>query len=551
MTLRTTGGSRGVHKFEHMDQTPPTRPDSPPPNLSDSMPPSHPGSQPRAFADSVSSDRPDSTGPTIGHSMDPVRSGPPVQQDLFTRRFLAIDFDRAASPIALGTVAVAAVVFDWVVFDGLGGVGFFIFMCAVVASLVLLGTRRPAQLVLLGAVVALASIWVFRESGWLRLTTTLLIAVCLFITLTAAKYREIFDLRSHDFVVGVVDACVEAVASIPWVLRGVVGCLPRTHGRATEFARIILIGLPTLLLVAILLVASDILIESLISAVLENLLVHGVIFAFGFAVVAVLVRCAIPATPDNEPRSWKPSRTESWVILGGLAGLLTVFVAIQSAALLHPSYLSDHNVNYAEYARSGYVQLLAVTAIITCAVLAFDRSFDQAATNRKLNRTLALVLIALTLIVLAIAVTRLLRYCEAFGLTMTRLVCIPFAVWIALMLVMLAARVLGFHRQREWFIGTATIALVVIWLGFAAANPQAMIVRYDVNQFGAEADLRYLTSMSDDAVPQLLSELQRFDPAQVTYIHERLCPRRDESPSFLQDNWSAVSARGALESACQ
>jgi hypothetical protein len=167
--------------------------------------------------------------------------------------------------------------------------------------------------------------------------------------------------------------------------------------------------------------------------------------------------------------------------------------------------LRTAGLTYAEYAREGFWELLAV-ACLTLAVVASAVVLAKTPTraSRVLLRALLGLLCALTLVVVASAIHRLQLYEDAFGLTRLRLAAEASALWLggAFTLVLLAGLVPHVRRRLPSLaVGGTAVALIA----FSAANPDRLIASRNVEQWREteQIDLAYLDGLSADAVPAL------------------------------------------------
>lgn len=164
--------------------------------------------------------------------------------------------------------------------------------------------------------------------------------------------------------------------------------------------------------------------------------------------------------------------------------------------------------------------------------------------------------IALTLVVVAVAVGRLALYTDAFGLTVLRLYGTIFAVWIGVVFVALGAAVAGVRAGRRWLLPFAAATGLATLLVLNVANPEAMVVDYNVARWQRtdRVDLHYLTTeLSDDAVPALLAATERLDPPRAALLRAAVCveftPSRADSP--LAFNVAQFRASAALRTSCR
>ena len=197
-----------------------------------------------------------------------------------------------------------------------------------------------------------------------------------------------------------------------------------------------------------------------------------------------------------------------WVIpLALLNTLFLIFVGVQFAVLFggHDRVLETTGLTYAEYARSGFWQLLVVTAL-TCVVTATAWRFAEVNTRRDgiVLRFLLGALLCLTLVP-PLGDPRLRLYEDAFGLTRLRLLAESFALWLgALLLLVGASGALASVRARA--ISAAVILTAAGLIAFSLANPDGRIARADIDRWKATGrlDHDYLAGLSADAVPALV-----------------------------------------------
>lgn len=210
----------------------------------------------------------------------------------------------------------------------------------------------------------------------------------------------------------------------------------------------------------------------------------------------------------GERRRRRLGRTEWITALAMLDALFAAFVAVQVAVLFggRDHVLTTSGLTYAEYARSGFWQLVVVAAL-TLTVLGWLARYARRETRRDLVvlKILGGVLIALTLVVLASAFKRLSLYEEVYGFTRLRLVVHVTILWFAGIFAMVA--VAGARTSGAWvprgIVAFSALTLVV----FTLARPDALIAERNVERFAATGniDASYLSSLSPDAVPALSS----------------------------------------------
>ncbi len=199
-------------------------------------------------------------------------------------------------------------------------------------------------------------------------------------------------------------------------------------------------------------------------------------------------------------------RVEWRLALGALNALFALFVAVQVAVLFGgDGYVRDAaGLTYAEYARSGFAQLVVV-AILTLVVVgaALRWASTERVRDARLLRALLAALCLLTLVVLASALHRLGLYERAFGFTRTRLAVHALLLFgggqFALVLAALAS------GRRGWLARATVLLGALAALAFWVSDPDRRIAEHNVERFDATGsiDVDELAGLSADAVPAL------------------------------------------------
>jgi hypothetical protein len=231
------------------------------------------------------------------------------------------------------------------------------------------------------------------------------------------------------------------------------------------------------------------------------------------------------------------------IALGAVDLLFLAFVLVQARFLFggRSVVLSHEHLTYAQYARHGFFELLAVSVLVVPVVLAANATARE---HQRLIRGLCATLIGLELAVAASALQRMHAYVDQFGLTELRLYATGVIIWIAVVLVWSFATVL-YGEKRRFAIGVI-VAGFAATLALNAVNPDALIARTNIAR--GHADPAYLSQLSDDAVPTLVARLPRItDPAAQAALAQALLARKTET-GVLSWNRSRSAARSAVAS---
>ena len=207
---------------------------------------------------------------------------------------------------------------------------------------------------------------------------------------------------------------------------------------------------------------------------------------------------------------------EATIMLGSINLLFLVFVLLQFTYLFGgQSNINIEGFTYAEYARRGFSELLAV-ALVSLFVFYVLSMITRRETKTKqwTFSALGLLLVGLVTIILVSAYTRLTLYEEAYGFTRLRTLTHVFMIWTGLLLA--GTAVLDILKKMD----RMALILIVMIFGFgisiALLNVDQFIVQQNISRSisGGEQnesvplDTGYLYSLSADAVPPLANFFQ-------------------------------------------
>jgi hypothetical protein len=435
--------------------------------------------------------------------------------------------DPAAPPGPAVPVAAAAagLVAGFVLPDVPAGAG-LVLAGALSAAAVLLQRRRAwtrpelGLAVLAGALLLVAAV---RDAEWL-------VVLCL---LAAAGLGALAVSSARSWTATLLTPAavpVAALRALPWVARGA----SAGDGEVRRWVAVLRTGVVTAVLLVVfgaLLASADAAFARLVELVLPELRLGelpGRLVLGGLVAVLVLGTAHLAGAPPPWSRvALPPGRATGlgeWVVpVGALDLLLLVFLAVHSTVLSggRDHVLQTAGLTAAEYARSGFWQLLVVTVLVLLVVAAAvrwaprDRPRDRLAVRACLG-----LLLALTLAVAASALVRLHLYEQAFGATTARLLASAAVVEVVVVLLLVAAAGARWPRRSAPAVSlpravAASAGLVL--LALAVVDADGLVASRTVARALAgageevEVDTAYLGGLSADAVPELdrLPEPQR------------------------------------------
>ena len=191
-------------------------------------------------------------------------------------------------------------------------------------------------------------------------------------------------------------------------------------------------------------------------------------------------------------------------VTGLLDAVYTVFCVIQIRYLFGGAEAASMAGGWAEYARSGFFQLVAVAVIdLGLCLLGTDAGRFASPGGRALRALLG-VLLALTAVILVSAFWRMRLYILAYGMSILRLL----TLWaMAVVCVGLLAAARKLVRPGFGFFRVAGAFALALWCALCLANPCGMIADYNVDRYLSgrleQVDTFYLRNLGRDALPAL------------------------------------------------
>ncbi len=263
-------------------------------------------------------------------------------------------------------------------------------------------------------------------------------------------------------------------------------------------------------------------------------------------------------------RSGKPAAPSDAIVVNGdavrvpLIVVLTlldlvylVFVAIQFAFLFGGTEAAAMKGGWAEYARSGFFQLVEVScinlaAVLAAAVLGVDRA-KKGAPGRRALLALSALLLLFTAVILCSALWRMWLYISVYGLSLLR----ALTLWgMAFLAVCLAAAGLRLFWTGFRFFPVFLAAGLSLWLAFSFANIDGRIADYNVNAWlrGSveQIDTDYLTALGPAALPALRrlhdADAEAFSDEKLAAFESQL---GREASRMTWREWNLSLARAA------
>ncbi|MBO4208913.1 DUF4153 domain-containing protein [Micromonospora echinofusca] len=356
-----------------------------------------------------------------------------------------------------------------------------------------------------GAALALLAVLAFRNAWWL-------VTFCVLGALICAALAIVGGRLIRSILFSLVAAPIAAFRGLPWVRRHIRPS--KDPGIVRRIVGSVAATVVVLVVFGALLSSADVAFSALLGDLFPEVSAGSVVSWLFLLVVGALIAVAAVYTLAAPPDLSTVDRTSTrrigvgeWApAIGGLTLLFGGFVAVQFTVLFggQRHVLRTTGLSYAEYARSGFWQLVIVT-LLTLAVLGGVTRWARRdrPVERALLRVLLGLLSALSIVIVVSALSRMYTYQKVYSFTGERIFVMAFELLLgAVFLLIMAA---GLRWRGTWIPRTTVGLAVLMLLSLAVLNPEDYAARRNIARYEqtGEIDAWYLRALSADATPAL------------------------------------------------
>lgn len=430
-------------------------------------------------------------------------SGVPIDAPAGALARFRVAHDEPLRPPLLLAVLAVGVAAATVVVGHEPGLGLAVAGALVWAPAVPALVRRHAWSTLLTASlgVALAAMVAIRAAGWVVVLCLLAAVATSAVAATSARTALGIGLSLPTLPLG-------ASRALTWFWRGTGQALRGRRGHLVRWLRTTAITLGLVAVLGALLASADAVFATLVPSwdlgLLPAQLVVGTLGALGALAALSLTTRPPDWSASTLPHRTPSSRAEWFTPVLAVAALMLAFLVTQLVtAVGGDAYVTrTAGLTYAAYARQGFGQLVAVTALTLLVVAWFAVRAPRGGRHDGWSTRAALGAVCLgALGIVATAMVRLSLYVAAYGLTELRVLAATGEVVMGLTLVLVLAA--GVRWRGDWLpLAVVRMAAVVV-LGLALANPDALMVTYNTQAQEVPVDVVHLQNLSADAVPAI------------------------------------------------
>jgi hypothetical protein len=474
--------------------------------------------------------------------------------------------------LVLATALVIMIIFDQAIWEKKFGVQFFLITLLLLLGLFLLTTIEKKKVpwrsfVLLVPILLGSVMTIFRRemsTTFFNIVLTLMSLLVLALTLLSGSW---LDYRFRDLLTGILHLA-QSVFISP------VSALVKKHKTSEEtgsggkkerwnkvkpFLRGLLIAIPILLVLGALLASADLIFRDRLSNIFDWIKIEDfgeviwraiyilvLAYFLAGAFIHALTLSAERKTPGAEKPWIKPflGTTEAFIVLGLVNLLFLSFIIIQFRYFFAgTANISLEGFTYAEYARRGFFELVAV-ALISLGLFYGLSQFTKRAEPKykRIFSGLGILLMLQVGCMLVSAFQRLSLYEAAYGFTTLRTITHVFMIWLGVLL--LAVTLMEIFNQFR----RMALVLFLVFFGFTLTlnilNVDRFIARQNIEHAiaGNPLDAEYLIrNLSNDGIPAIFAYQQADETPQA--IKDALtaalaCDYAGEKQKEPSDFWS-------------
>ena len=308
----------------------------------------------------------------------------------------------------------------------------------------------------------------------------------------------------------------------------------------------VLVTLPLAAIVLALLGSADIVFQGMLDRIFANISFENVLgvlirilFLF-FAAYLLLSYMCRHKLSDEQPDHRKGEPVVAITVAGLMTLIYLVFSVVQIVYLFLGRLTLPEGYTYAEYAREGFFQLLAVGILNLVLVLVLLSFFRE---SRILKAVLTVTCLC-SYIMIASSAMRMVLYIRYYDLTFLRIL----VLWTLCLLSLLFGGIIAsvFYAPFPLF-RYSCVVMTVLYIGLSFAHPDYWIAKYNLTH-EKRTDFHYLTELSADAAPVLAPYLNAHEPyeSQEASWRSLISQNTFERLNFHLTEWKEESDEASL-----
>lgn len=234
------------------------------------------------------------------------------------------------------------------------------------------------------------------------------------------------------------------------------------------------------------------------------------------------------------------------ILLGSILVIYTIFIAIQFKYLFSSGSL-PYGLNYAEYARRGFFELvflsvLNIGLIMLTTYLLKDKIYIEKIKWALFTKGMMIYLCAVTGILLVSSYYRMSLYDSAYGFTRLRILVYMFLIFEGLGLV---ATLMYIIKHNFNILAIYAVVCLVFYLTLNLVKIDRIIAKRNIDMYlssqSESFDMEYLMSLSPDIVPEIIRLLDEGVERSTRIKARDYLLNLNEANSSMENNWQSYN----------
>lgn len=391
-------------------------------------------------------------------------------------------------------------------------------------SLAKLGITLKSGSIFYMVSMMLLGISTFLTDDWRIIAYNKLGIFLLIMSLLLKQFFDTSQWKLGKYLGSIIQAVFMSIGELPRPVQDGAAYQKSRNGKKSRVTGYIMIGLaisvPLMLVVLALLASADVFFLEMTRKVLGTInlpnimnIIFRIAFMFFFSYMLTAYLCKKQIREEV-----KDHRTGEPIIAITVTAMLTfvylIFSVVQIAGLFLGQLKLPDGYTYAEYARQGFFQLLAVSILNLIIVLICMSLFRKS----KVLKVILTMMSLCTFIMIASSAMRMLIYIRFYYLTFLRIL----VLWsLALLAVLFLGILISIYAEKFPLFRYSMAVVTVFYLGLSFAHPDYIIARVNIANAEAESrqwwvdesvapyhDFTYLSRLSADAAPVLVPYME-------------------------------------------
>jgi len=364
----------------------------------------------------------------------------------------------------------------------------------------------------LGSTILLACSVFLSMNGYMRLFTKIGIAI-LFFCYMLYQLHDDSNWGFSKYIIAIMNTLEKTISKLHLPIKDMVNCSKgKKHGLIKNMVIGIIISIPLVAVVLLLLSNADVIFANIISfdkfTDLSDVINFTLIAIFAYFIFYAFMNAV--EQKNIEPTNITKNKSDAIIAItftSILSIIYFVFSGVQIFALFLGKMKLPVGYTYAEYAREGFFQLLAICIFNMLLVLFCLKKYNDA---KGLRITLTIISIC-TFIIIASSAFRMAMYVKEYNLTFLRI--LVFWSLFVILFLMIGVMIRIYMKEIQTF-RFSMVVITICYMILAFMKPDFIIAKYNLTNMVAQAkiaenetyyfqDMDYIYSLSTDIMPAI------------------------------------------------